>query len=143
MRVHQHSLVFSSLDNPECVIDRVRSLVDTVESWGAREWGSFGAPPLSFATSVEGPNVLLLKFYPTERQLWEDGALEIRLDSKRLVWTAMGKRRAKNEKIIFQMFLEECLKGSLSTQCVLQPGIHTFLLSRTTARREAAVHAAV
>jgi len=133
MRVHQTAIPFRSLDNPENVIAAVRSVVDTVKSWEESEWGSFGAPPLIFGTSTDDPNIVHLKFYPTDRQLYEDGALEIRLKDETnvfggsrpvLTWTSLGKRREENEKIIYQMVLDECKSGELSTECVLEPGLH-------------------
>lgn len=120
----ERQIALSSSDERR-VISAVQTIARKANRWRADEWRVFGAPPLQYSCASLADGVRLSYFLASEAgRLTEDGALEVTVNGNVIKWSSQGKRRAKNEDVLYRMLLNEIRAGSLSDCCRLAIGLY-------------------
>ena len=107
------------------VLAALRALANKANRWRDGEWRVLGAPPLEFSLRTLPDGVRFQYFVASDAgRLTTDGAMDVTLRNRGIVWTSSGRARRRNEDVLFHLLLHELRAGSLSDCCSLAPGLY-------------------
>lgn len=122
----ERRISFSSLDNEQRILATLRTVANKASRWRDGEWRVLGAPPLQFSLRSLPDGVRLQYFDASSDagRLVEDGATDVTLRDRAIVWTPSGRARRRNEDVLYRLLLHEVRDGALRDCCTLAPGLY-------------------